>query len=325
MSIIAAEVKPEEVKKFNAEDFVASTKVEAKSTTVEKAEAIQPVETEIEEEEEEFEVVFSDDAKSTDTPIIVSKKDIYSSLREIDSDITDEDDAIARYKNTKDENTKLKIVSQGRTLIDTDSDILGWKQTLEMSQTEKAELAFYLKYKNDGHSEEKAIQKAKDKIASLEEVDVEAIEDESVKLTKWLNDSIKGKTKFIEEEILKNNVTLDVEDNVLSQIGTHILDTKEFLGMTLPKDDEKRNKILKDADTFAKTTEFKKILKDPKALAEIALFLKHKDQWTKNIKQRGTSKASIIDKMASAASVSPRSIERQKVEKQVGFNPTGFK
>lgn len=331
MSEIATEVvNAEEQPKFNVESFVKPSKKDepkAVETTTEKVVttttekvASSPV------VEAEFEVSF-DDEPIVETPVTEApKKNVVESLRSIEQDLKDEEDVVNRYQTLKEENNKLKIVSQGRSIIDKDEDILGWKKATKMSDKDKAETALFLGFKNDGYDDEKAQEKAKKRVSEWEETDVEKIEDEAIRFTSWLNRNIDAKTKHIEEEIVKNTVSFEVDNDVLSKVSKTILDRTEFLGMTLPKDEEKRKKILKDAGDFANSDEFKAQLKDPKVLGDVALFLKHKAQWEKNIKQRGTSKLAIIEKMAIAPSVEPRHITRSQEEsKPTGFNPAKFK
>lgn len=324
MSEIAQEVvnTAEEKPKFNVDGFAKTpnSKVESVKPVVPTTPVVEPI------IEDEDEVVF-EETPITEAVIEVPKKNVMESLRSIDADITDEDDVVTRYSTLKEENNKLKIVSKGRSIIDKDEAILGWKKALKMSDKEKAEMSMFLEYKNSGYDEEKARAKAEKIVTEWEETDLDKIEDNAVRLSHWLNQNIEGKTKFIEDEIVKNTVSFDVENDVLSKAKNTILDTKEFLGMNLPKDDVKREKILKDAGEFANTDEFKKMMKDPKVVGKIALFLKYEGQWEKNIKQRGTSKTAIIDKLATAPSVQPHQIERsQGTDKpKTGFNPSKFK
>jgi hypothetical protein len=331
---IENEVKVEEVKPtFNPDDFTTSAnkKVEAEpnkeepkvvDTTNQDAPTV-----ETDDEDDTFEVSFEDLDLQTQANPNTIKKDVFASIKELDPDIDDEDKAVESYKSLKEANKKLSIIAKGRSLIDTDTDIIEWNKMSKMSDQDKAKAKLYFEYKNKGFDHEKAIQRVEKTIEELNEVSPETIEDYAIEYNSLLKRNIEAKTKHIEDSILANNIDLDVEDEVLKNTETAILNSKEFLGMNLPKDETKRAKILKDAGKFANSTEFKKALKDPQTLSKIALFLKYEDNWKNNIKQKGVSKVAMVEKMATAPAVTP-SVSKHITEKAKGFNqfnPDGFK
>lgn len=302
---------------FNAEDF-AGTKKE-KVGDKENEEPIDPKkEAPI---EGEIEIQFDETKTEDGKPTTVVGKAILDRFKELDPELKDEEEVLNKYKSFKEENDKLRIVSKGRDLIDNDEDIKGWKKATTMSDTEKAETALYLTYVKKGFGQEEAADKAKKKIAEYEESDIEKIREEAVEFTSWLNRSIEGKTKHIEEEILKNTVKLDVDDNVITKSSPLIMNTTHFLGMSLPKDAEARAKVLKQADEF----DLNSALKDPQAVAEIKMYLKHKDAYTKSIAQRSSSKQDVIEKLDKAPAVNVHKVMRgTDAGKDKGFSPYKF-
>ena len=332
---VKQEVKDVKVEStFNPDDFTTSTaKPKEEAPKVETTQKVEHTaqenadKTKDETNDDEFVVSFDDinlDANPTTTK---AKKDIFASLKEIDPDIEDEDKVIENYKTLKERNKKLEIIAKGRSLIDTDTDIIEWNKMTKMSDEDKAKAKLYFEYKTKGFDHDKAIERVEKTIADLKEVNPETIEDYAIEYTSLLKRNIDAKTKHIEDSIVANNIDIEVGDEILKNTETAILDTKDFLGMQLPKDDAKREKVLKDAGKFANSTEFKKLLKDPKTLGKIALFLKYEDNWKNNIKQKGTSKVAVVEKMATAPAVTP-SVSRHITDtdkKFNNFNPDGFK
>lgn len=339
------EVVVEEVKgkiPFNAEDFTTKPK---KATTPEVVENDNPIIEEkpkVEEtnqpivetttnnsttnETDDFEVDF-DSVVEVGGENAKPKKSVYDSLREIDPELDNEDTAVSKYKTFKEENEKLKILAKGRSLIDQDEDIANWTKMTRLSNDDKAKAALYLEYIGKGYDSESAQSRAEEDFDELSELKPKAIQDKAMEYTSFLKRNIELKTKFIEDKILENNIDLNVEDKVLGQVESSILEITEFLGMQLPKDADKRTKVLKDAGDFAKSVDFKKALKDPKTLSEIALYLKYKDNWAKNIKQKGVSKTTTLDKMATAPAITPTKSNHavQTDKPKNGFSPVGFK
>jgi len=283
MTELDTEVKQEEVKEvkptFNPDDFTTSTakpkdeapKVET-TAKVEPNPTDNPAETKAEEtKDDEFEVSFDDiDLGKNPESVSKPKKDIFTSLKEIDPELEDEEKVVENYKNLKDRNKKLEVIAKGRSLIDTDTDIIEWNKMSKMSDEDKAKSKLYYEYRQKGFDHNKASERVEKAIEDLKDVNPTAIEDYAIEFSALLKKSIETKTKTIEDSILANNVDLEVGDDVLKNTETAILETKDFLGMNLPKDDAKREKVLKDAGKFANSTEFKNLLKDPKTLGKIA-------------------------------------------------------
>ena len=312
MSEITQEVeKPAEEKKFNPADFAGKP---TKETTTEKKD-----EPKVEVQADEISFDFEEEPKGDDKPTIVGKG-IFDRFKEIEPDVKDEEEIFTKYKSVKEENDKLRIVSKGRDLIDNDADIKNWKDATRLSDAEKAETALYLQFTRKGYGQEEALERAKEKLAEYEENDVKKIRDEAVEFTAWLNSEINKKTKFIEDEILKNTVKLDVDEDVQTRAGSLIRNTTEFLGMTLPKDEATRTKALKKAEDF----DLSSAMKDPAMVAKVKMFLAHEDTYIKNIKQRSTSKLDVIEKLDKAAPIKPTNINRSTEEKPRGFNPHDF-
>lgn len=330
----------EEVKKpFNADDFMGKPKPIESAEPVKPIEQEKPIEQVVEvketpiatteevqkNNETEFEVSF-DDIVVDENNKVVNKKSMYESLKDIDPELQDEDTAVSNYKNLKEENAKLKVIAKGRSLIDSDEDITNWTKMTKLSNDDKAKSALYLEYVQKGYEHEDAVARTEEDFTELSELKPKAIQDKAMEYTSLLKRNIEAKTKFIENQILENNVDLNVEDKVLSQVEKYILETNEFLGMQLPKDEAKKAKVHKDANDFAKSAEFKKMLKDPKTLAKVALLLKYENNFANNIKQRAVSKTAVVDKMASAPAITPtKGNHVVKTDKPVGFNPQGWK
>lgn len=232
---------------------------------------------------------------------VVAKKD-FSRFKEIDEDVEDDDKLYDKFKSYKEENQKLRTLAGGRTQIDNDPDIKVWNNLLKEKNEDLYIIAHTQSYLESGdYNKETAEAKARQKLEKLRLTDdegVEAIEEFALNVKRNVRGAINEKVNYLTRNIQEAEKSLDLRsfdkkviDNAISEVSK----TESFIGFKIPENE--RAKLQKGVSDALTSGKIQKLLKDPKKLADVAFFLEHQEQWTKNVLARKNAKQSIANKV----------------------------
>lgn len=261
------------------------------------------------------------------------KKLSVAKIKEIEEDIEDDDALVERFGSYKQKVRDLELLAAGRDFVEKDETVQAFSTWSKQSDDKLFIADEATRYKRAGYSDEEAHEKATKRYQTLMKTDPDSVEEKVVDIRARLSDAINSRKKDLlkdlEETSKKYNFAEVLKPSVLSKVEDSMSKTTEFLGMKLAEDKTERKKLHSEAADYVKAGELTKALSDPDTLAEVALFLKYKKQWTAAIQNRTNGKSKILGKLPNTP---PSGGGGQRVNpsaaaggKKADFNPSGFR
>jgi hypothetical protein len=263
-----------------------------------------------------------------------AKKLSIAKLKEIEEDLEDDEQVVERLSSYKQKVKDLEILAAGRDAIEADDQIKGFNMWLKASDENLFIADEATRFKKAGLSDEEATARAKARYDKLVKENPDAIEDKVLDVRSRIGEMIDMRKKDLAKSLEETSKAYNFADilngkNVLTNLGSSLSKTTEFLGMKISEDKTERSKLLSEAEQFAKSGELKQALSNPETLAEVALFLKYRKQWETAVRQRTNGKAKVVDKLPKvppSGSVGGRvNPAATNSGKKGQFNPSGWR
>lgn len=261
-----------------------------------------------------------DDKKAEEKPSYNFKR-----FQELDPEYDSEDKLFGAVKNLKEEKTRLQIAAKGSKAIDEDAEIKSLRGWTKKSNEELFVGALVTEYMESDMDEPTAFKKAQEKLAAAKEKDPEAIELTALRTRKSLKALIKEKEDGIMAQVenARKEEKPETDDDLFEQVRGKVNTIEDFLGMKLGDTPDAKKKIYGKVEAALTKTQRAKLLKDPEFLADAFFFHTNKKQLTKAISERGTGRASMLDKLDKAPAVSPPTPIRHLGDKQPSTDKFG--
>lgn len=254
-----------------------------------------PAEEEPEMEFFEPETPAGDDKKNV-APSYDFKK--FKSVLETEEEIENEESFTKAAQKIRDENKALKILAQGRAVIDKDQEVLGYRKMLSGDDNRLALIGLYNDYLAAGKSEKEAERLATEELTEIQKE--EGFEKKVGKLAlgarKEINTLLTTREKALQKSIEDAQASVEIvpsDSKVVEKSRSEVSKINSFLGFKIPA--ATRDKVDKAVQSYIGSEQELKDLKDPRIRAEFAMYQVHKAQWEKNVKARGKgAKAEVI-------------------------------
>jgi hypothetical protein len=261
--------------------------------------------------------------------------------RELDDDIDidnfSEEKVFERARGYKEKYNQAATLAQANEIIEKDTQIKTWKGHVAKSDKELIMAAEAAKLRSKGRSEDEAAEQAAQLIKEYEDESPGFLKFKAREIREELEDAISAKTQHLQQQIQESRKALSLSEapnpKLLKESIEHLGKTKDFLGLKIGSKSEQGFKdFIKPVEKGIKDGSIlKAIQNDPKLLAEVALMMTYKEQFTKSITKRiENAKTKAVNSLASAPysdgkKVAPLQTETDDEGKPKLKNPGTFK
>jgi len=231
--------------------------------------------------------------------------------RELDDDIDidnfSEEKVFERARGYKEKYNQAATLAQANEIIEKDTQIRTWKSHVAKSDKELIMSAEAAKLRAKGRSDEEANEQASQLVREYEEESPGFMKFKAREIREELEDAITHKTQTLQQQIQESRKALSLSEapnpKLLKDSIEYLGKTKDFLGLKFGSKSEQGFKdFMKPVEKGLKDGSIlKTIQNDPKLLAEVALMMTYKEQFTKSITKRiENAKTKAVNSLASA-------------------------
>lgn len=236
--------------------------------------------------------------------------DIFDSLSKRDSEL----------KATK---QKLATVVEGKKRLQNDKQYQNWNGFLKETPDKLVEMSLAYDYAEDGSmTSAQAQARAKERIEEETKNNKNFVEDYARNIRKDIRNSLASREQEILTEI--ENASKDINfvepsKEFESKVQESQSKIDKFVGLTLPKDEKERKKLISQAYIDPKS--MSEALKDPDFYNKVCLLKKYEKQFTKAVESRTNGKSKVIEKLPKQPSLGSGLQTKKPVRQENGQRP----
>ena len=267
-------------------------------------------------------------------------------FKELDDDISDDDhefdEPVAkmldkvfnRAKEYKEKATNYKAVAEANQTINNDDLIKTWARVHDLDDEKLLLEVEKAKYEKAGYNEDEAMIKATEDVNELRDESERLFTKKAKDIRLDLRSAINSRSQDIQSNIQKSAKALSLSNapnpELISKTIEHLSKMDNFLGLKIGgKNEQSKKDFVKPiADAIKDGSLLKEIQSNPELLAEVGMYLKNKDKFTKAISNRTPTKTEVLKKLSTAPHSSGVAalLNKENVGKIDGLkDPGGFR